>query len=81
MYINNNGGIMNNNYGRIEGLISLFRISMDKRKYFFKFYSHFRQGPLQSFGSLALEALYRFLTARLCRTFCPSGCPYFWTQI
>ena len=43
---NNNGGIMNNSYGRIEGLISLFRIPMGKPKYFFKFYSHFGQGPL-----------------------------------
>ena len=46
MYINNNGGIMNNNYGGIEDLISLFRIPMGKRKYFFKFYSHFGQGHL-----------------------------------
>ena len=41
MYINNNAGIMNNSYGRIEGLILLFRILMGKRKYFFKFCSHF----------------------------------------
>jgi len=53
---NNNNAKINNNYGRLQNLILLFRIPMGKRKNFFELYKQFEHRPLKRFASLGLCA-------------------------
>jgi len=58
IYINNNA-IINNNYGRPQDLILLFKIPTGKRKDFFEMYRKCGHGPSWSFASHAVSSLGR----------------------
>ena len=50
IYINDNNAVINNNYGTLQDLILLFRISVGTRKNFFKIYRQFGHTPSKSFA-------------------------------
>jgi hypothetical protein len=47
---NNNNGIINNNYGRVQGLISLLKIPIVTRKNFFEIYRQFGHASSKIFA-------------------------------
>jgi len=49
----NNNSLINNNYGRLEDLLLLFKISMGTLKKLFETYRQFWHAPSKSFASLA----------------------------
>ena len=49
--MSNNNAEINNNYGRLQDLILLFKIPMGKRKNFFERYKQFGHTPSKRFAS------------------------------
>jgi len=47
---NNNNAVINNNYGRHQGFIPVFKITTVKRKDFFVIYRQFGHAPTKSFA-------------------------------
>ena len=54
IWINDNKAVINNNYGRLQDLILLFRIPMGTRKYFFEICWQFGHALLKNFASPGL---------------------------
>jgi hypothetical protein len=52
--MNNNSVINNNNYGRLQGLILLFKIPAGTRKNFFEVRGQLGHAPSEQFASSAL---------------------------
>ena len=54
IYINSNDAVINKNYGRLQKLISLYKIPMDTQKNFFEIFRDFGHAPYKSFDSHGL---------------------------
>jgi hypothetical protein len=54
-YIINNNAVINNNYGRRQDLILLFKIPKGLRKNFFEMYRQFGHTPSKRFASPSLD--------------------------